>query len=145
PLDRVTPRIWKERYEDINAFERHLWRNGTIIRKFFLQISRSEQQKRLLKRLDDPAKNWKFSPADLPEREKWKAYMRAYASALAATSTVEAPWYVIPADHKWFAHAAIAEVVLQTLDELDLSPPKLSQQRRREGSEAQCVLRAEEE
>jgi len=145
PADRVTPQIWKERFEDINTFERHLWRSGTIIRKFFLQVSRSEQRKRLLKRLDDPAKNWKFSAGDLPERANWKSYMAAYARALAATSSIEAPWYVIPADHKWFAHAAIAEVVLQTLDELDLSPPKLSKERRREVSEAQRVLSAEEE
>src|SRR5262245_14908007 len=140
PLELVTPRIWKERFEDINAFERHLWRSGTIIRKFFLQISRSEQEQRLLKRLDDPAKNWKFSAGDLPERAKWKAYMRAYADALAATSTAEAPWYVVPADHKWFAHCVIAEVILDTLDALDLSPPRLSGERKRELAAARRTL-----
>jgi len=145
PLALVTPRIWKERYDDINAFERHLWRNGTIIRKFFLQISRSEQQRRLLKRLDDPAKNWKFSAADLPERAKWKAYMRAYSRALAATSTAEAPWYVVPADHKWFAHCVIADVIVGTLDDIDLSPPRLSKERRRELEAARRGLSAKSE
>jgi PPK2 family polyphosphate:nucleotide phosphotransferase len=143
PADRVTAHLWKERFESINAFERHLWRNGTIIRKFFLKISRDEQRKRLLKRLEDPAKNWKFSAGDLPERAKWKAYMRAYERMLAATSSREAPWYVIPADHKWFAHAAIADAVLATLEELDLSPPRLSKEKRRELAEAQGVLAAE--
>jgi PPK2 family polyphosphate:nucleotide phosphotransferase len=144
PVERVTPRIWKERFESINAFERHLWRNGTLVRKFFLHISRSEQRRRLIKRLDDPAKNWKFSAADLPERAKWKAYMRAYEQVLAATSSREAPWYVIPADHKWFAHAAIADIVVQTLDDLDLSPPRLPKDRRRELEAAQAALAAEE-
>jgi PPK2 family polyphosphate:nucleotide phosphotransferase len=143
PAERVTPRIWNERFESINAFERHLWRNGTIIRKFFLQISRDEQRRRLMKRLEDPAKNWKFSAADLPERANWKAYMRAYERMIAATSSREAPWYVIPADHKWFAHAAIADVVLEALDELDLAPPRLSKDRRRDLREAQRVLAAE--
>jgi len=144
PADRVTPQIWNERFESINAFERHLWRNGTLVRKFFLQISRDEQRKRLIKRLEDPAKNWKFSAADLPERAKWKDYMRAYERAIAATSSREAPWYVIPADHKWFAHAAISDVILETLDELDLAPPRLSKDKRRELAEAQRVLAAEE-
>jgi PPK2 family polyphosphate:nucleotide phosphotransferase len=143
PAERVTPRIWKERFESINAFEQHLWRNGTIIRKFFMQISRDEQRRRLMKRLDDPAKNWKFSPADLPERAKWKAYMGAYERMIAATSSREAPWYVIPADHKWFAHALIAAVVLEALDELDLAVPRLSKDRRRQLGEAQRALAAE--
>ena len=143
PADRVTPRIWKERFESIIAFEQHLWRNGTIIRKFFLQISRDEQRRRLMKRLEDPTKNWKFSAADLPERAKWKAYMRAYERVIAATSSREAPWYVIPADHKWFAHAVIAAVVLEALDEIDLAVPRLSRERRRQLGEAQRMLAAE--
>jgi PPK2 family polyphosphate:nucleotide phosphotransferase len=129
---RVTDRTWQERFEDINAFERHLFRNGTIIRKFFLYVSRAEQRRRLLDRLDDPTKNWKFSAADVMERAKWKAYMSAYTEALAATSPETIPWYVIPADHKWFAHALIAEIVLQTLDDLDLAFPKLTGRQRRE-------------
>ena len=126
PAERITPGIWEERLEDINAFERHLWRNGTTVRKFFLHVSRAEQRRRLLERLDDPAKNWKFSAGDLPERRKWKAYHAAYEKALAATSTRHAPWYVIPADHKWFAHALIADIIVDALDGLDLSFPKLT-------------------
>jgi PPK2 family polyphosphate:nucleotide phosphotransferase len=130
--DRVRPHLWKERLEDISAFERHLWRNGTTIRKFFLHISRSEQRKRLLARLDDPAKRWKFSVGDLRERTSWKAYVDAYRHAIAATSTAHAPWYVIPADHKWFAHLLIAEILVQALDDLDLRPPTPSPAQRRE-------------
>src|SRR3954471_13766565 len=101
PPEHVTRRIWDERFEDINAFERYLFRNGTIIRKFFLHVSRAEQRRRMLERLDDPSKNWKFSSGDLDDRARWKAFMSAYSEALAATSRDHAPWYVIPADHKW--------------------------------------------
>src|SRR5205085_2015478 len=96
PKERRTANIWNERFEDVNAFERHLWRSGTAIVKFFLNISRSEQEKRLLARIDDPSKNWKFSPGDLPERARWKDYMAAYEEAVSATSTKRAPWHVIP-------------------------------------------------
>jgi PPK2 family polyphosphate:nucleotide phosphotransferase len=132
PADCVTPRIWRERFEDIRAFERHLWRNGTIIRKFFLYVSRSEQRRRLLERLDDPTKNWKLSADDVLEHAKWKAYMAVYRDALATTSHAHAPWYVIPADHKWFAHVVIADIIVKALDDLDLSFPPLSQKQRRE-------------
>ena len=142
PPERLTSHIWRERFEDIRSFERHLWRNGTIIRKFFLYVSRSEQRKRLLERLDNPAKNWKFSLADLPERAKWKAYMSAYQDALSATSRGHAPWHVIPADHKWFAHVLIADVLVKALDELDMSFPRLTRQRRRELAEARRQLTA---
>jgi PPK2 family polyphosphate:nucleotide phosphotransferase len=131
PEDRITTDIWKERFEDIRTFERHLWRNGTVVLKFFLNISRSEQKRRLLRRLDDPARNWKFSVGDLPERAKWHAYMKAYRDAFGATSTRESPWYVVPADHKWFARVLIADVIVQTLDRLKLSFPKLSPKQRR--------------
>jgi PPK2 family polyphosphate:nucleotide phosphotransferase len=131
PQDRITRHIWRERFEDINAFERHLVRNGTIIRKFFLHLSRGTQRKRLLERIDDPTKNWKFSAGDLPERDKWKAYMAAYDAVLAATSTNEAPWFVVPADHKWFAHVLIAEIIVQTLEDLDLAFPTLTPAARR--------------
>lgn len=140
PAGLVTRHIWQERFDDINAFERHLWRSGTVIRKFFLYISRAEQRRRLLARLDDPAKNWKFSPADVVEREKWRAYLRAYRDAIAATSTTHAPWYVIPADHKWFAHVLIAEIIVQTLDGLDLSFPTLSAAQRNALREARHRL-----
>jgi PPK2 family polyphosphate:nucleotide phosphotransferase len=140
PSERLTRHIWQERYEDINAFERHLWRNGTIIRKFFLNISRSEQQRRMLDRLEDPAKNWKFNAGDLPERAKWKAYMSAYDEAIAATTHKHAPWYVVPADRKWFAHALIADVLVKAFEELDLHWPRLSKQQRAEIDEAKRAL-----
>lgn len=140
PADRVSAAIWKERFEDINDFERHLWRNGTIVRKFFLHVSKGKQRERLLERLDDPAKQWKFSVGDLPERARWKDYMAAYEDALAATSSKRAPWYVIPADHKWFAHVAIAEIVVKTLDDLDLAPPRLNASQRRGLAKARRIL-----
>ena len=126
PRPRVGPHIWTHRFEDINAFERHLWRNGTIIRKFYLHVSRAEQGRRLLARLDDPTKNWKFSPNDLVERRRWQAYRAAYTDAIAATSQPHAPWYVVPADHKWFTQVVVADVIVQALEELDLSYPKLT-------------------
>src|SRR5256885_4329998 len=100
PASLVTRHVWKNRYEDINAFERHLARNGTIIRKFFLHVSKEEQRRRLLERLEDPSKNWKFQAGDLAERDRWDDYMKAYEEALSKTSTTHAPWFVIPADHK---------------------------------------------
>ena len=116
--------IWRERFEDINAFERHLVRNGTTILKFFLHLSKDEQRRRLLARLDDPSKNWKFSESDATEREYWDQYIAAYESMLNATSTDYAPWYVIPADHKWFSRTAIGEILVYTLESLDLRYPK---------------------
>jgi len=108
-------KIWRARYEDINTLERHLTRNGTIVLKFFLHISKAEQKRRLLERLSDPAKHWKFVASDLAERARWDEYMEAYEDALTATSTDWAPWYVIPADHKWVARAAVAEVVTRAI------------------------------
>jgi len=128
PPSLVTPRIWRHRYEDINAFERHLTRNGTVILKFFLHISKEEQRRRLLERLDEPAKNWKFQPGDLEERDRWDEYRRAYEQMLSRTSTRYAPWFIIPADHKWFARLAIAEVVGNALESLGLAFPKLSKE-----------------
>jgi PPK2 family polyphosphate:nucleotide phosphotransferase len=132
PTDCVTRHIWRHRFKEINGFERHLFQNGTIIRKFFLHVSRNEQRRRLLARLEDPTKNWKFSSSDLDDRAKWKEYMAAYAETLAATSRDHAPWYVIPADHKWFAHALIADIIVKTLEDLDLAFPKLTDRARRE-------------
>ena len=137
---RVTDHVWQERFEDINAFERQLFRNGTIIRKFFLYVSRAEQRRRLLDRLEDPTKNWKFTAADVMERSKWKAYMAAYREALSATSRKLTPWYVIPADHKWFAHVLIGEIILETLEDLDLTFPKLTSRQRRELQQARRRL-----
>jgi PPK2 family polyphosphate:nucleotide phosphotransferase len=132
PRELVTKSIWEERYDDINAFERHLARNGTVIRKFFLNVSREEQKKRLLARLDDPDKNWKFSTADAQERGLWKDYARAYEEMIAATSTEWAPWYVVPADSKWFTRIVVADVIIQTLEDLDLAYPRLDKEKRRE-------------
>jgi len=140
PRSLLTRRIWKERFEDINAFERHLWRNGTIVRKFYLHVSKREQERRLLARLDSPAKNWKFSTADLVERAQWKAYRDAYADALAETSRPHAPWYVIPADHKWFVRALVAEIIVDTLEQLNLSFPKADAKRRRDLATARRKL-----
>ena len=132
PSELVTKSIWKERYDDINTFERHLARNGTVIRKFFLNVSREEQKRRLLARLDDPDKNWKFATADARERGLWKDYARAYEEMITATSTKWAPWYAVPADHKWFTRVVVADVIIQTLEGLDLAYPKLDKERRSE-------------
>jgi PPK2 family polyphosphate:nucleotide phosphotransferase len=128
PPSLVTPRIWAQRYEDINAFERYLSRNGTVIRKFFLHISKEEQRRRLLERLDEPAKNWKFQAGDLDERDRWDEYQRAYEQMLSKTSTRHAPWFVVPADHKWFTRVAIAELIGDALAGLDLAFPKPSKE-----------------
>jgi len=126
PAQLVTKRIWKERFEDIVAIEKYLSRNGTVIRKCFLHVSKKEQRKRFLERLDNPAKNWKFSEADLDERALWSGYVNAYEEALSATSTPEAPWFVVPADNKWFAHLLVAEILIDTLKGLDLNYPELT-------------------
>jgi PPK2 family polyphosphate:nucleotide phosphotransferase len=116
--------LWRSRYEDINRME-SLWvANGTMILKFFLHLGYDEQRDRLLARLDDPAKNWKFSESDIKERAHWKEYQRAFEDAITATSTHVAPWYVIPADHKWFARAAIADIIADRINDLDLAAPE---------------------
>jgi PPK2 family polyphosphate:nucleotide phosphotransferase len=119
-------KFWHKRYEDINNFEKHLWRNGTLVLKFFLHVSKDEQKRRFLERLDNPDKHWKFSEADLAEREHWKAYQRAFEEAIAATSTRRAPWYVIPADRKYVARALVADIVVEAIRELGLEFPKVS-------------------
>jgi PPK2 family polyphosphate:nucleotide phosphotransferase len=142
PPRRVTTRIWSERYEDIRDLERYLCRNGTVIRKFFLNVSREEQRRRFIARLDDPSKNWKFSTNDVDERLRWKDYMRAYEAAISATSTDNAPWFVVPADHKWFTRLAIAEVIIETLESMDLHFPIVDRRKRRELAAARRRLRA---
>jgi PPK2 family polyphosphate:nucleotide phosphotransferase len=122
--------LWRQRFEDINAFERHLVRNGTQIVKCFLHLSKDEQRRRLLARIEDSAKNWKLSPEDITERDSWSDYQRAYEEMLNATSTEFAPWYVIPADHKWFSRAAIADILIAKLKALDLRYPKLDKAKR---------------
>ena len=135
--------FWNDRYEDINAFERHLVRNGTIVLKFFLNVSRKEQEKRFLERLDNPEKNWKFSAADIAERAHWDDYMEAYEDALRATSTEWAPWYVIPADNKWGARAVVADILTAAIRDLGLTPPKVSPEQRRALAAARKKLLAE--
>lgn len=119
-------KFWHKRYEDINNFEKHLSRNGTLVLKFFLHVSKDEQRRRFLERLDNPDKHWKFSEADLAEREHWKAYQKAFEEALAATSTRRAPWYVIPADRKYVARALVADIVVEAIRGLGLEYPKVS-------------------
>ena len=142
PSQRLTPRIWKERFEDIRDIERYLCRNGTVIRKFFLNVSKAEQRRRFVARLDDPAKNWKFAVGDVNERLHWDKYMRAYEEAIAATSTRHAPWHVVPADHKWFTRLAIAKIIIETLESLQLEFPAVDGVKRRELAEARRRLRA---
>jgi PPK2 family polyphosphate:nucleotide phosphotransferase len=140
PLSLVTNDIWKERFEDINAFERYLTRNGVIVRKFFLHLSKEEQRQRFLSRLELPEKNWKFSPDDLRERGKWGAYMRAYEAVIRHTATDYSPWYVVPADHKWFTRLVVAEVIVEALESLELSYPKVSSARRKELAKVRVEL-----
>ncbi|MDP2358318.1 MAG: polyphosphate kinase 2 family protein [Beijerinckiaceae bacterium] len=120
--------IWKDRYEDINTFERHLERNGTIVMKFFLNISYDEQRRRFIERIDEPDKHWKFNAGDVKERGYWKQYQKAYEDMLEATSTKWAPWWVVPADNKWFARLMISEIIAMQLEMLDIAPPKVSTQ-----------------
>jgi len=122
-LPRIEKHIWKHRLRDIRGFERHLVDNGVIVVKFHLRISKEEQRQRFLERLEDPSKRWKFSMSDVAERERWDRYMEAYEDMIRATSTTDAPWYVIPADNKWFAWLLVAEVIVETLEGLDLNFP----------------------
>ncbi len=140
PPELVSKRIWDERFEDINAVERYLARQGTVIRKFFLNVSQKEQKKRFLDRLEEPAKNWKFSLGDVRERDCWDAYMSAYEEMIGATSTDHAPWFVIPADHKWFTRLAVADVIVETLEELKVDFPELTERKKRELDEARTLL-----
>jgi PPK2 family polyphosphate:nucleotide phosphotransferase len=137
------PRTWADRFDDINAFERHLARNGTAIVKFFLNVSRKEQRKRFLDRIEQPDKHWKFSPSDAAERQHWDAYMRAYEEALAATSTDHAPWYVVPADRKWVSRAVVAAVLADTIRGLGLEWPTVDDAKRRQIEEARRLLESE--
>jgi PPK2 family polyphosphate:nucleotide phosphotransferase len=121
----VTKDIWKERFKDIRDFERHLARNGVAVLKFFLHISREEQRRRLLARLDDPAKRWKFSMGDIADRKLWGRYMDAYEDMISATSRPEAPWHVVPSDHKWFARLVVAGAMIEALEGLKLEYPKI--------------------
>jgi PPK2 family polyphosphate:nucleotide phosphotransferase len=140
PPELITKHIWKERFKDIRNFEKYLTRNGIVIRKFFLHVSKKEQKKRFLERLENPEKNWKFSVSDIKERAFWDDYMTAYEDAIHHTATEEAPWYVVPADNKWFTRAVVAAAVVDTLGSLSLSYPKVDKERRKELVEAKRVL-----
>jgi PPK2 family polyphosphate:nucleotide phosphotransferase len=136
-------RLWQRRYEDINTFEHHLHRNGTRVIKFFLHVSKEEQRRRFLARLDDPAKQWKFSPADLAERSHFDAYQQAYEEALTATSTSWAPWYVVPADQKSAMRALVGAIVVNAIDELNLHAPSIGEEQARELENARKALAAD--
>ncbi len=131
PPKLVTKELWKERYEDINAFERHLVRNGTAVLKFFLNVSKKEQRKRLLARIDDPAKQWKFNAGDMGERKLWDQYLTAYEYMIRATATDDAPWYVVPADHKWFTRLVVASAIIERVEAIDPKFPTLSEEQLR--------------
>jgi PPK2 family polyphosphate:nucleotide phosphotransferase len=132
PGELVTKHIWEQRYQDINAFERYLARNGIVVRKFFLHVSRKEQKKRFLERLEDPKKNWKFSMADVAERGFWKDYQQAYQEMIRNTATSHAPWYVVPADNKWFTRLIVASTIIDALKDLDLSFPEVDKDKKKE-------------
>jgi PPK2 family polyphosphate:nucleotide phosphotransferase len=140
PAELLGDGIWRQRYEDINAFERYLARNGTLIRKFFLHVSKEEQRDRFLARLDDPEKNWKFALGDVKERAHWYEYMEAYQDMIAATSTDQAPWYVIPADRKWFMRMAVADAIVEALEGLKLEFPVVDEEKKKELDEARKLL-----
>lgn len=136
-------KFWENRYESIRDFEKHLARNGTTIIKIFLNVSKDEQKKRLLDRINEPEKNWKFSTGDLPERALWKKYMQAYEEAISKTSEKHAPWFVIPADQKWFARVAAIQIIIDTLEKMDLKYPVLSEKEKAGLEEAKKQLESE--
>lgn len=140
PRELVTKSIWRDRFEDLVNHERYLARNGTVIRKVFLHVSKEEQRRRLLTRLDDPAKQWKASATDVAQRARWKSYMRAYEEMIRETSTDAAPWYVVPADRKWWARLVVSAIVVDALAELDLEYPKITDEQRREMEEIRRAL-----
>jgi PPK2 family polyphosphate:nucleotide phosphotransferase len=140
PPSLITKDIWQERFHDIHSFERYLWRNGIIVRKFFLNVSKKEQKRRFLDRLDHPEKNWKFSAADVRERQCWKDYMKAYEDMIVHTSSGHAPWYVMPADNKWFTRVAVAAAIVDTLEDLNLTYPEVDPDKRKELEAARAML-----
>jgi PPK2 family polyphosphate:nucleotide phosphotransferase len=142
PGECVTKHIWEERFEDIRGFERYLTRNGTIVRKFFLHVSKKEQQKRFLERLDQPEKNWKFSANDAKERGFWDDYMKAYEETIRETATEDSPWYVVPADNKWFTRVIVASAVIEALASLKLAYPVVSPAKAKELAAARKALLA---
>ena len=143
PEGLVTRTIWKERFEDINAYERYLSRNGTLILKFFLHVSREQQRQRFLERLEEPAKNWKFSMVDLDARARWRDYLAAYEDMIRHTATSHAPWHVVPADHKWFTRVVVVQTIITALERLDLAFPTVSREQQLELKAAKAALELE--
>jgi PPK2 family polyphosphate:nucleotide phosphotransferase len=143
PPSLMGKKIWQQRFEDICGLERYLTHNGIVVRKFFLNLSKKEQAKRFLARLEEPEKNWKFSACDIHERESWHAYREAYEDMIRHTASPAAPWYVVPADHKWFARLVVASALVDTLEELGLSYPKVDAAKRKELEEARKLLEKE--
>ena len=143
PKQLVGKDIWQQRFDDIRAFERHLARNGTLILKFFLNVSREEQRKRFLERIEEPPKRWKFSMNDVAERKLWDQYMAAFEDMIRNTSTPEAPWFVVPADHKWFTRMVVAGAIVQELQALNLDYPKVEGKALKELRKAEKALKAE--
>lgn len=143
PPKLVTRKIWKERFEDINAFERHLARNGTLVLKVFLNVSKEEQKRRLLARLDDPTKQWRFDPGSVTERQRWDDYMKAYEKMVRATATPDAPWHVIPADNRWFALLAVVSIIVDALEGLGLAVPDVGPELREQLLSARAMLENE--
>ncbi|HEV2523071.1 MAG TPA: polyphosphate kinase 2 family protein [Candidatus Acidoferrales bacterium] len=143
PAQLVSENIWQERFESINTFERYLRRNGIVVLKFFLHLSKKEQKRRFLERLDEAAKNWKFSMSDALERQHWDKYMQAYEDMIRNTSTKHSPWYAVPADHKWFSRLVVAEAIIDAMESLDLSFPKMDAQKLKELKNARATLERE--
>lgn len=140
PEKLVTKHIWDERFQDIRNFEKYLNRNGTVVRKFFLHVSKEEQKKRFLERIDNPEKNWKFSSADAKERGHWDEYMKAYEEMIRNTAAKHSPWYVVPADNKWFTRLVVAAAVIDALSSLDLEYPEVGEEKLKELAEAKRLL-----
>lgn len=145
PKSLVTKHIWQQRFEDINAFERYLTRNGIAVLKIFLHVSKKEQKRRFLERLDRPEKNWKFSPSDVKERQYWDAYQDAYEDAIQHTAHEHAPWYVVPADNKWFTRLVVAAAVVHSLEGMNLKYPKVDAEQKAELEKARQQLEKEKE
>ncbi len=140
PPALITKDLWVDRFQDMNSFERYLERNGILVRKFFLNLSKKEQKRRFMDRLDQPNKNWKLSPADVRERQNWDDYMKAYEEMIGKTSTKHAPWYVVPADNKWYTRVVVAAAIVEALEDLKLAYPKVNAAQRKELSAAKASL-----
>jgi PPK2 family polyphosphate:nucleotide phosphotransferase len=140
PPSLITKDIWTDRFRDINGFERYYSSNGIVVRKFFLNLSKKEQKKRFLARLEHPEKNWKFSPSDVREREYWDDYMKTYEDMIIHTASPHAPWYVVPADNKWFTRVVVAAAVVETLEDLQLAYPEVDPDKRKELQAARALL-----